>query len=200
MRASKGLVALALAGVAMFDVDDVWRRTSARGCSDPTARGQHRGRGAAAGRRRHRARRQGPGVGVVRPAHGRARSRDAAPEPGSRPHPERRSNPGGVRRLSAPPADSPLGRSGIYGLENVPSEMSGTNRSGPPPEHHVVKKGDTLSSVCELYFADPWCWPQLWASNPHVTNPHWIFPGDVLRLRAAPPPRPRPPRLPRACA
>jgi hypothetical protein len=48
----------------------------------------------------------------------------------------------------------------------------------------VVKKGDTLTSVCELYFNDPWCWPQLWASNPHVTNPHWIFPGDVLRLSA----------------
>ena len=47
----------------------------------------------------------------------------------------------------------------------------------------MVGKGETMSSVCEQYFADPFCWPRLWAENPQVTNPHWIFPGDVIRLR-----------------
>ena len=58
---------------------------------------------------------------------------------------------------------------------------------GPPPEvpeTHQVKKGDTLWSVCDFYFRDPWKWPQLWALNPQITNPHWIFTGDGLRLRA----------------
>lgn len=57
---------------------------------------------------------------------------------------------------------------------------------GPPPEvpaTHQVKKGDTLWSVCQLYFRDPWKWPQLWSLNPQITNPHWIFSGDALRLK-----------------
>ena len=25
-------------------------------------------------------------------------------------------------------------------------------------------------------------WPKLWALNPHVTNPHWIYPGTEIRF------------------
>jgi hypothetical protein len=25
-------------------------------------------------------------------------------------------------------------------------------------------------------------WPEIWASNRHVKNPHWIFPGDRLLM------------------
>jgi len=53
---------------------------------------------------------------------------------------------------------------------------------GGTPELHVVQKGDTLWSLCSQYFGDPWRWPRLWAANPVITNPHWIFPGDVIRL------------------
>jgi hypothetical protein len=56
---------------------------------------------------------------------------------------------------------------------------------GAVPEYHVVKKGDTLWSVCDGYFRDPWRWPRLWAQNPLITNPHWIFPGDVIRMHEA---------------
>ena len=62
------------------------------------------------------------------------------------------------------------------GKENVKPAM------GPAPELHVVQKGDTLWSLCSKYFGDPWRWPRLWAANPVITNPHWIFPGDVVRL------------------
>ena len=54
--------------------------------------------------------------------------------------------------------------------------------SGQAPELHVVQKGDTLWSLCSKYFNDPWRWPRLWAANPVITNPHWIFPGDIIRL------------------
>ncbi len=51
------------------------------------------------------------------------------------------------------------------------------------PEEHVVRDGDTLWSICESYFGDPWQWPTVWALNPHITNPHWIYPDDVIRLK-----------------
>jgi hypothetical protein len=182
MRASKGLVALALAGVAM----------SMSGTLSGPAMAQIRLPEAstddevplpdiAAIERGAKAR---ASVSFGRPTAQEPASEDGAQPGQPGPTLNAGANPGGVRRLSAPPADSPIGRSGIYGLDNLPSEITSTNRPGQTPEQHVVKKGDTLTSVCELYFNDPWCWPQLWASNPHVTNPHWIFPGDVLRLSA----------------
>ncbi len=57
--------------------------------------------------------------------------------------------------------------------------------AGPAAEFHVVNKGDTLWTLCERYYQNAWRWPKLWAQNPLITNPHWIFPGDVVRLRAA---------------
>ena len=63
------------------------------------------------------------------------------------------------------------------------SDKAGISASGAPvPGLHVVQKGDTLWSLCSKYFGDPWRWPRLWAANPVITNPHWIFPGDVIRL------------------
>ncbi len=67
--------------------------------------------------------------------------------------------------------------------------------SGAPlgliPEFHTVQTGDTLWDISGNYFENPWYWPRLWARNPQITNPHWIFPGDQVRLllpgeRAAP--------------
>ena len=55
-------------------------------------------------------------------------------------------------------------------------------RNGATPELHVVRKGDTLWDICSLYFNDPWQWPKIWSYNPQVTNPHWIYPGDLIRL------------------
>jgi hypothetical protein len=73
---------------------------------------------------------------------------------------------------------------GLYGVESStmapsPDDLPG----GAVPEFHVVKKGDTLWSMCDHYFRDPWRWPRLWAQNPLITNPHWIFPGDVVRMQ-----------------
>lgn len=53
---------------------------------------------------------------------------------------------------------------------------------GPTPELHVVGRGDTLWAICWYYFNDPWQWPKVWAYNPQITNPHWIYPGDLVRL------------------
>ena len=54
--------------------------------------------------------------------------------------------------------------------------------TGPVPELHVVRRGDTLWDICWFYFNDPWQWPKIWSYNAQITNPHWIYPGDLVRL------------------
>ncbi|MFO0550294.1 MAG: LysM domain-containing protein [Polyangiaceae bacterium] len=51
------------------------------------------------------------------------------------------------------------------------------------PQAHTVKRGDTLWSISGQYYRNPYQWPRLWAQNPQILNPHWIYPGDRLRLR-----------------
>lgn len=56
-------------------------------------------------------------------------------------------------------------------------------RKAGQAEFHVVRRGDTLWDLSGHYLSNPWSWPQLWSLNPQVENPHWIYPGDQLRLR-----------------
>jgi hypothetical protein len=49
-------------------------------------------------------------------------------------------------------------------------------------ENYVVREGDTLWDICTKFFGDPYHWPRIWSYNPRITNPHWIYPGDVLWL------------------
>lgn len=53
---------------------------------------------------------------------------------------------------------------------------------GVIPEFHTVNRGDTLWDITGYYFGNPWRWPGVWGRNPQITNPHWIFPGDQVRL------------------
>ena len=50
------------------------------------------------------------------------------------------------------------------------------------PDYHTVEKGDTLWDICDDYFRDPYLWPKVWSYNDQITNAHWIFPGDRVRL------------------
>jgi hypothetical protein len=55
----------------------------------------------------------------------------------------------------------------------------------PSQEFHTVHQGDTLWQLSDRYFGDPYHWPELWSYNPEITNPHWIYPLDQVRLTAA---------------
>jgi hypothetical protein len=51
------------------------------------------------------------------------------------------------------------------------------------PQAHSVRRGDTLWGISGQYYKNPYGWPKLWAQNPQVQNPHWIYPGDRIKLR-----------------
>ena len=56
-------------------------------------------------------------------------------------------------------------------------------QSAPSGERtYVVEAGDTLWSIAEGLYDEPWYWPSLWSYNPQITNPHLIYPGDLLYL------------------
>ncbi|HEY2509929.1 MAG TPA: LysM peptidoglycan-binding domain-containing protein [Polyangiaceae bacterium] len=58
---------------------------------------------------------------------------------------------------------------------------------GPPPATHTVVKGDTLWSICDQTFRNPYEWPKIWSYNPQIQNPHWIYPNEQLRLKPSVP-------------
>ena len=49
-------------------------------------------------------------------------------------------------------------------------------------EEYVVQPGDTLWGICERIVGAGYLWPRVWAMNPEMTNPNWIYPGDMVRF------------------
>ncbi|MFH0727159.1 MAG: LysM peptidoglycan-binding domain-containing protein [Pseudomonadota bacterium] len=48
--------------------------------------------------------------------------------------------------------------------------------------YHTVQKGDTLWDISKKFFGNAVIWPDLWQKNDQLPNPHWIYPGQKLRL------------------
>jgi hypothetical protein len=51
------------------------------------------------------------------------------------------------------------------------------------PEKHEVVSGDTLWDISATYLKSPWYWPKVWSLNPQISNPHLIYPGDMISFR-----------------
>jgi len=72
---------------------------------------------------------------------------------------------------------------------SAPTERTGDTEpspTGPAPvvktEHtHIVVKGDTLWDIAAKYLGNPFRYPEL-AELSRIKNPHWIYPGDLIRI------------------
>ncbi len=50
------------------------------------------------------------------------------------------------------------------------------------PKRYVVKRGDTLWGISNMFLNNPGYWPEIWDVNQKVQNPHLIYPGDILHI------------------
>jgi hypothetical protein len=82
------------------------------------------------------------------------------------------------KQSSRPPRD--LHRAGEHWTAYNPPDVSTYPADA---KTHEIKAGDTLWSLAQQYYNNPYLWPQLWESNTWITDAHWIYPGDVLLVQ-----------------
>jgi hypothetical protein len=81
------------------------------------------------------------------------------------------------------------------GTVQTPKPAEGTPPTTPPTDargepqgqldangNYTIKNGDTLWDLSQQFLNNPWYWPKIWADNPAVENPHWIYPGNRLKI------------------
>jgi nucleoid-associated protein YgaU len=51
---------------------------------------------------------------------------------------------------------------------------------------YTIQKGDTLWDLSQKFLDSPWYWPKIWSLNPGIENPHWIYPGNRIRVVPGP--------------
>ncbi len=60
--------------------------------------------------------------------------------------------------------------------------LPGMTQEKGEEEIYAIKQGDTLWGLSSRFMKDPYLWPKLWEQNPYITNPHWIYPGNPIRV------------------
>lgn len=80
--------------------------------------------------------------------------------------------------IKAPPLPPP---NEFSGAPPVPGTMR-LMADGEAPEEYKVEPGDTLFDICDQMLDEAGYWPKLWALNPEIKNPHFIFPNMRLKF------------------
>src|SRR5216683_2283757 len=76
------------------------------------------------------------------------------------------------------PPDGPEGRL----VMPKSAEENGMQIQPNTPDIYVIVKGDTLWDLSQKFLNNPWYWPKIWSLNAYIENPHWIYPGNKLKL------------------
>ncbi|QDG54523.1 LysM peptidoglycan-binding domain-containing protein [Persicimonas caeni] len=69
----------------------------------------------------------------------------------------------------------------VAGVSTADAQV--THQQSGDSDYHVVAQGDTMWDLSGRYYGDSYEWPRMWSYNAHITNPHWIYPGDIVYLR-----------------
>lgn len=68
----------------------------------------------------------------------------------------------------------------IHAQQEIPSQQENSEQNVT----YVVKDGDTFWDLAFEFTGDPFEWPFIWKGNPHIKNPHLIYPGDSVLISA----------------
>lgn len=84
-----------------------------------------------------------------------------------------------------PSAPAPRDDGALAPVEGSARATDEGRGSLPPPDTYTVRSGDTLWDLSGRFLNNPWYWPKIWSYNPDIANPHWIYPGNVLKFYPA---------------
>src|SRR5215831_15939758 len=103
---------------------------------------------------------------------------------------QQQAQPAAQDQQQAQPAEKPAAPAKKQ-RENAPVITESSPRPPPDtdihpvpgtPDEYVIVKGDTLWDLSQKFLSNPWYWPKIWSLNPYIENPHWIYPGNKLRI------------------